>query len=55
LEFDVTIELLSDGSGAGGAVTVAIAGGASADIDERLPDGLVVDLSFEAATPVAGD
>lgn len=44
LEIDGDPELLS------GPVTLQIAGGVSLPLDERLPDGLAVDLALEGAT-----
>jgi hypothetical protein len=54
VHFDFAIEVLSDGPGAGGTVRVDIAGGASAQLLDRLPDGLVVDLSLGGATAPPG-
>jgi hypothetical protein len=50
IDFDVTVELISDGAAAlGGSVTVGVSGGATGPLDKRLPDGLVVDLAIEGA------
>jgi hypothetical protein len=54
MHFDFAIEVLSDGPGPGETVRVDIAGGASAELLDRLPDGLVVDLSLGDATAPPG-
>lgn len=45
--FDVTIELMSDAINAETSVTVRIAGGATARLGGRLPDGLMVELVLD--------
>jgi hypothetical protein len=52
--FDVTVELITDGAGIGGSVMLDVAGGATAPLDQRLPDGLVVDLEVEGAIVPGG-
>ncbi len=55
IDFDVTVELISDGAALlGGSVTVGVSGGATAPLDKRLPDGLVVDLAIEGAIVPSG-
>jgi hypothetical protein len=44
VDFAVTVELTPDPSGTRNTVRVDVAGGATAPLGERLPDGLVVDL-----------
>ena len=52
--FDVTVELMADGAGIGRAVTLDVAGGATAPLDKGLPDGLVVDLEVDGAIVPGG-
>ena len=52
--FDVTVDLISDSAGSGGSVTLNVAGGATAPLDQRLPDGLVVDLEVQGAVAPGG-
>ncbi len=54
IDFDVTVELIPDSAGIRGSVTVGVAGGATAPLDKRLPDGLVVDLALEGAVVPGG-
>jgi hypothetical protein len=54
IDFDVTVELMSDSLGIGGSVTLGVAGGATAPLDERLPDRLVIDLALDGAIVPAG-
>jgi hypothetical protein len=46
ITIDITLELVGDGAGLGGAVTVAIAGGTTGKLDSRLPEGLKVDVTL---------
>ena len=46
----VTLELRVDAEPIAGAVRIDVAGGLSMPLDERLPDGLAVDLALEGAT-----
>lgn len=52
--FNVTVALITGRVGIGGSVTLDVAGGATAPLDERLPDGLVVDLEVESAIEPRG-
>lgn len=53
IDFDVVVELVP-GSAGRGAVTVGVAGGATAPLDKHLPDGTVVDLALAGAIVPTG-
>jgi hypothetical protein len=53
IDFDVIVELVP-GSARRGAVTVGVAGGATAPLDKHLPDGIVVDLALEGEIAPTG-
>lgn len=46
---DIRVELLGDADGAGGEVTLGIAGGLNASTESRVLEGLVVDLAVDGA------